>query len=70
MLKHLYCAPTIKVATVETEGIMTIWSGAETTKKEQFVESVGSGVKQDYSNDPDSKSGEDEGAKGISFDFE
>ena len=74
MLKHIYSIPSIKVMSVDTEDILTTWSGGHEATGAGGGQltggSVGSGVKQDYFNDADSKSGEDEGAKGISFDFE
>lgn len=73
MLKHLYCAPTIEVATVETEDIICWTGGHEATGAgggQLTGSSVGSGVKQDNSTDPNSDFNEGEGAKGITFDFE
>ena len=70
MLKHLYCAPTIKVATVETEDIIC-WSGHEATGNGNQLTGYPIGNKEDItSTDADSESGEGEGAKGFSFDFE
>ena len=70
MLKHLYCAPTIKVATVETEDIIG-WSAHEATGNGNQLTGYPIGNKEDItSTDADSESGEGEGAKGFSFDFE
>ena len=69
MLKHIYSIPSIKVMSVDTEDILTNFSGAHEGTGENGGSLTGDpiGMKED-----DSSSGDEEGqgAKGISFDFE
>lgn len=72
MLKHLYCAPTIKVATVETEDIMMRWSGGHEGTGDKGGSLTGDPIWLTTDNKPSTTTTDEEsqGAKGISFDFE
>lgn len=73
MLKHIYSIPSIKVMSVDTEDILTTWSGAHEGTGENGGSLTGDpiGMKDDNSLSSGGE-GDDEsqGAKGITFDFE
>ena len=75
MLKHIYSIPYIKVMSVDTEDILTTWSGASQAKDSgNGTAALVPGGQIDMTDDT-KKTGsvndaEGQGAKGISFDFE
>lgn len=71
MLKHIYSIPSIKVMSVDTEDILTTWSGGhEATGNGNQLTGDPIGTKEDYSTSNNVEIDESQGAKGISFDFE
>lgn len=72
MLKHIYSIPSIKVMSVDTEDILTTWSGGHEATGEEGGKLTGSsiGTKEVYTTFSSSEDEEKDGAKGISFDFE
>ncbi|MFW5595879.1 MAG: hypothetical protein ACOCOG_04115 [Prevotella sp.] len=72
MLKHIYSIPSIKVMSVDTEDILTTWSGASQAKDSGngTAALVPGDMTDDTKKTGSVNDAEGQGAKGISFDFE